>query len=109
MSNLVQVDVNLLGRQFTIATPPQEQDTLRQAVRLLGDKIEQIQGSGRIMDTDKIAIMAALNIAHDLLKTKVGENLEMAEFQRRIQAMVEAADAALGQTQPADAGGHCTG
>lgn len=109
MSNLVQVDVNLLGRQFTISTPPQEQDTLRQAVRLLGDKIEQIQGSGRIMDTDKIAIMAALNIAHDLLKTKVGENLEMAEFQRRIQSMVEAADAALGQTQPADAGGHCNG
>lgn len=101
MSNLVQVDVNLLGRQFTIATPPEEQETLQEAVRLLAEKIDAIQGAGRIMDSDKIAIMAALNIAHDLLRVKVGEGLEMAQFQRRIRNMIEAADEALGQTQPA--------
>ncbi|MGL6069786.1 cell division protein ZapA [Craterilacuibacter sp.] len=100
MSDLVQVDVNLLGRQFAIATPPEEQETLQEAVRLLSGKIDAIQGAGRIMDTDKIAIMAALNIAHDLLKIKVGEGLEIAQFQRKIRSMIEAADTALDQSRP---------
>ena len=45
--------------------------------------------------------MAALNIAHDLLRTKVGEGLEMASFQRKIRNMSEAADTALRESQQA--------
>lgn len=99
MSDVVQVDIELLGRQFTVGTPLAERDTLLQAVQLISDKIDTIKGQGRIVDADKIAIMAALNIAHDLLKTKVGGGLEMAEFQRKIRTMSEAADAALQQSQ----------
>ncbi|WP_434632188.1 cell division protein ZapA [Chromobacterium sp. CV08] len=99
MSDVVQVDIELLGRQFTIGTPADEQETLREAVRLLEGKVNAIQQNGKVMDTDKIAIMAALNIAHDLLKTKVGEGLEMAAFQRKIRGMSEAADEALRQSQ----------
>jgi len=100
MSETVQVDVSLLGRHFTIGTSIEEEPTLLEAVRLLEEKIETIRSQGRIVDADKIAIMAALNIAHDLLKTKVGGGLEMASFQRRIRSMAEAADAALQETQP---------
>ncbi|UTH76182.1 cell division protein ZapA [Chromobacterium sp. IIBBL 290-4] len=99
MSDVVQVDIELLGRHFTIGTPQGEQETLREAVRLLEGKIATIQQNGKVMDADKIAIMAALNIAHDLLKTKVGEGLEMAAFQRKIRNMSEAADEALRQSQ----------
>ena len=101
MSDLVQVDVTLLGRHFSIATPAEERETLEQAVRLLGEKIDTIQASGRVMDTDKVAIMAALNIAHDLLKVKVGDGgLEMAIIQRKIRSMSEAADQVLNAGQP---------
>jgi cell division protein ZapA len=100
MSDIVQVDVALLGRQFTIGTSSDERETLQEAVHLLEDKIEAIRSQGRIVDADKIAIMAALNIAHDLLKTKVGEGLEMAAFQRRIRGLNEAADTALRESQP---------
>lgn len=101
MSEIVQVEVTLLGRHFTIGSPLEERDTLEQAVRLLGDKIQAIQNGGRIVDADKIAIMAALNIAHDLLKVKVGDGgLEMSTIRRKIQQMSEAADEALSQTQP---------
>ncbi|OWY38306.1 cell division protein ZapA [Xenophilus sp. AP218F] len=101
MSDVVQVDIELLGRQFTIGTPPEEKATLQEAVRLLEGKIANIQQHGKVMDTDKIAIMAALNIAHDLLKTKVGEGLEIEAFQRKIRSMSEAADAALARSQQA--------
>lgn len=96
MSEIVQLDVTLLGRQFTIGTPIEERDTLQQAIRLLGEKIHAIQSGGRIVDADKIAIMAALNIAHDLLKVKVGDDgLEMATIRRKISDMSEAIDSAL--------------
>lgn len=99
MSEIVQVDVSLLGRHFTIGTSSEERETLLEAVRLLEEKFDAIRGQGKIVDADKIAIMAALNIAHDLLKTKVGEGLEMAAFQRRIRNMSEAADVALRESQ----------
>ncbi|KZE33239.1 cell division protein ZapA [Crenobacter luteus] len=101
MSDIVQVDIELLGRHFAVGTPADERDTLLEAVRLLQDKMNLIQGAGKIVDADKIAIMAALNIAHDLLKTKVGDGLEMAEFQRKIRGMSAAADAALDANKPA--------
>ena len=100
MSDVVQVDVTLLGRQFTIGTPSDERATLEQAVRLLADKIDTIQAGGRVMDADKVAIMAALNIAHALLKVNVGDGgLEMATIQRKIHTMSEAADQALSASQ----------
>ncbi|MFC3625857.1 cell division protein ZapA [Vogesella amnigena] len=100
MSDVVQVDVTLLGRQFTIGTPQDERETLEQAVQLLAEKIDTIQAGGRVMDTDKVAIMAALNIAHDLLKVKLGDGgLEMSAIQRKIRNMSEAADQALSASQ----------
>ena len=66
--SISQVDVNILGRQFTIGTPDEEAETLRQAVYLLNQKIGVIQDTGRIVETDKIVIMAALNLAHDFLQ-----------------------------------------
>ena len=56
--SISQVDVNILGRQFTIGTPDEEAETLRQAVYLLNQKIGVIQDTGRIVETDKIVIMA---------------------------------------------------
>src|SRR5574343_1982420 len=101
MSDVVQVDVTLLGRHFSIGTPAEERETLEQAVRLLGEKIDSIQATGRVMDTDKVAIMAALNIAHDLLKVKVSDGgLEMSIIQRKIRSMSEAADQVLTAGQP---------
>lgn len=94
-TEMIQIDVALLGRHFTIATPREERDTLLDAVHLLEDKIETIRHQKRVIDTDKVIIMAALNIAHDFLKTKVGEGLDRLALQRRIRTMSETVDAVL--------------
>lgn len=98
MSNPTQVDVTIMGRHFTIGTPEEEKQILLEAVALLNGKIQSIEQHGRIVETDKIAIMAALNIAHDFLKLKVGGGLEIATFQRRMKHMIEVCDEALGNT-----------
>lgn len=98
MSDATQVDVTIMGRLFTIGTPEEEKQVLLEAVALLNAKVHSIEKHGRIVETDKIAIMAALNIAHDFLKLKVGGGLEVATFQRRMKSMIEVCDNALGNT-----------
>ena len=99
MSEVTQVEVSIMGRTFTIGTPTAERETLLDAVRMLNEKADAIRNMGKIVDVDKIAIMAALNIAHDLLKVKIGGGLEMAEIQRKLRTMGETADKALQDSQ----------
>ena len=99
MSEVTQVEVSIMGRTFTIGTPAAERETLLDAVRMLNEKADAIRNMGKIVDVDKIAIMAALNIAHDLLKIKIGGGLEMSEIQRKLRTMSEIADKALQDSQ----------
>ena len=95
--SISQVDVNILGRQFTIGTPDEEAETLRQAVYLLNQKIGVIQDTGRIVETDKIVIMAALKLAHDFLKMTTKDGLEFAQFERKISDMITACEKTLAE------------
>ena len=94
--SIEQINVSILNRQFTIGTPEAERDTLLQAVDLLNQKITAIQSAGRNMETDKVVIMAALNLTHDLLKL-INENKVLAdsEMERRIGALIQMCDDAL--------------
>ena len=90
-----QVSVSIMGRTFGIGTPTSEKATLLQAVDMLNQKIEAIQNGGRIVETDKIIIMAALNVVHDLLKISMKDGLAIGEFERRIADMVGVCEKAL--------------
>ena len=65
----------------------EEKATLLQAVEMLNKKSDAIKESGRIVGTDKIVVMAALNVVHDLLKTTLNDDLAIGEFERRITDM----------------------
>lgn len=96
--NIEQINVAILNRQFTIGTPNNERETLLRAVDLLNQKINAIQSVGRNMETDKVVIMAALNLTHDLLKL-MNENKALAEseFESKIVSLITLCDDALNQ------------
>lgn len=96
--NIRQVNVEIMNRSFIIGTPETERDTLLQAVDLLNKKINAVKGNGKIIETDKIIIMAALNVVHDLLKMSMKDGLAIGEFERRIADMVEVSNKVLGKT-----------
>lgn len=93
--SLEQVNLDIMNVNFNINTPAEEKDTLLQAVDMLNKKIETIRQNGRIVGTDKIAIMAALNVVHDLLKMSMKDGLAIGEFERKITDMTNACDKAL--------------
>lgn len=89
------VQADILGRQFNIGTPASEYESLVQAVQMLNDKINAIQAAGRIVDTDKIVIMAALNLTHDLLKANLDISRIADSYSSRIDELKRSCDEIL--------------
>lgn len=61
------VMINVMGREFRVAAPEGEEKQLLASVDFLNRKMKEIKDTGKVVGTERIAIMAALNIAHDLL------------------------------------------
>lgn len=99
--SIEQISVEILGRPFTIGTPDSERGTLLKAVDLLNQKINAIQSTGLKMENEKIAIMAALNLTHDLLKSAEkpqnteSNTLPNEETNRKIATLIELCDKTL--------------
>jgi len=89
------LDVKILDRELRIACPEDERAELLDAVAYLDKKMREIHESGKIASVERIAMMAALNITHELLGMKVGRGVDLADFTRRMNAMQTAIDEAL--------------
>ena len=88
MSEAKSLQIAIMGRDFRVACPEEEQAGLLQAVDYLNKKMLEIRDGGKVVGIERIAIMAALNIAHEYLSTKVGgSSFDMAEIKRRMNRM----------------------
>ncbi len=87
MTNNSAVDVAIMGREFRVTCPDEEREELLQAVTYFDKKMCEIRDNGKVVGSERIAIMAGLNIAHELLATKVKGGFDMGEFKRRIDHM----------------------
>lgn len=91
MSEIKGVDVNIMGRDFTVSCTDEERPGLINAVNFLDKKMRDIRDSGKIIGVERIAIMAALNLSHELLNSKSG-NVDVGDFKRRIIKMQDDID-----------------
>ncbi len=96
MSNeATAIDVNIMGREFRISCTEEEREDLLQAVDYLDGKMREIRDAGKVVGVDRIAIMVALNIAHELLRTRVGGGVDLGDLRRTIASMQASIDAVL--------------
>ena len=100
----ITLDVSILGREYRVACRESEREELLQAVQFVDRRMREIRDSGKITGTERIAVMAALNIAHELLRAKNGSEttpsaatFDSAGIQRRISAMQLAIDRAMAE------------
>jgi cell division protein ZapA len=95
----VQLDVQILGREYKVACKEHERADLLEAVAYLDRRMREVRDAGKISGTDRIAVMCALNIANDLLRERratpapppVGE-VDADAAQRRIKSMQSTID-----------------
>jgi cell division protein ZapA len=99
------LDVTIMGRTYKVTCADDERAALLQAVGYLDQKMNEIKASGKVGSIERIAVMAALNIAHELLETRahgdaIGsqpgpDGFDMAEVKRRMASMRATLDQAL--------------
>ena len=100
------LDVNIMGRSYKVTCPDEEREALLQAVAYLDQKMAEIKSGGRVASVERIAVMAALNIAHELLEARTrgasspaaspsADGFDIAEVKRRMAAMLATLDQAL--------------
>jgi cell division protein ZapA len=96
---MIQLDVTIMGQAYRLACKEEEESALREAIAYLDQKMCSIRDSGKVKGNDRIAVMAALGIAAELLATKTAEgpfaDMTIAEIKQKIAAMHTVLDTAL--------------
>ncbi|MFW5451067.1 MAG: cell division protein ZapA [Methylophagaceae bacterium] len=89
------VSVTILGKDYQIACPEEEKGALISSAKLLHDNMEKIRSTGKVVGLDRIAVMAALNIAHDLITIESGEGSGLEDMNKSILLMKDKVSAFL--------------
>ncbi|ETU83425.1 cell division protein ZapA [Pseudomonas aeruginosa BWHPSA048] len=102
MSQSNTLTVQILDKEYCINCPDDERANLESAARYLDGKMREIRSSGKVIGADRVAVMAALNITHDLLHRKEHLDQESSSTRERVRELLDRVDRAL--ANPADAG-----
>jgi cell division protein ZapA len=103
---IVTLDVSLLGHSYKVACKPGEEAELMDAVAFLDGRMREIRDNSKTSTTERIAVMAALNLAHEFRRGRnngsagvdakgASIGIDAPDAQRRIASMRSAIDAAL--------------
>lgn len=65
-SKTLSVSITILGKEYKIACDPEEQDNLIRSAGELDAQMRKMRDSGKVSGAERIAVMAALNLSHEL-------------------------------------------
>ena len=77
--------VSIVGKDYQVACPAGEEESLREAAHYLHKLMESIRASGRVVGLDRVAVMAALNVSNELLQSKNSQ----VDSQTKVAAQVQ--------------------
>jgi len=89
------VTVMLLGKEYRVACPPEAREGLLQSAAYLDEKMREIRDRGRTTGSDNIAVMAALNITHELMQKQGQDEKVDSGFSAKVKNLQSKIDAAL--------------
>jgi cell division protein ZapA len=89
------VNIRILEKEYQVACPIDERSSLLDSAELLNEKMREIRDSGKVVGLDRIAVMAALNIANDYLKSSDFSKNVSEDVSFRIKHMREVVETAI--------------
>ncbi|NIR59378.1 MAG: cell division protein ZapA [Gammaproteobacteria bacterium] len=87
-----------MDKEYRVACPPGEREALVASAHHLDSRMKEIRDSGKVVGVDRIAVMAALNLAHELLDQQARDSTDADRVRERIRALQERIDVALDKT-----------
>lgn len=94
-----QVSVRILDKEYQVACPVEERTDLLDSAEMLNAKMREIRDSGRIVGLDRIAVMAALNMANDLIHARARDQELEGNISDRLKMISDRVDNVLSETQ----------
>lgn len=93
------VTVHIMDKEYCIACPPEERTKLESAARYLDNRMREIRSGGKVIGAERVAVMAALNITHDLLHRQQMLDTETAQTREQVRRLLDRVDTALTNDQ----------
>jgi cell division protein ZapA len=99
---IAQVSIRILDKEYQVACPVSERTDLLDSAEILNSKMREIRDSGRVVGLDRIAVMAALNMANDLMHARARDQALEGDFSNRLKLISERVDNALSGAKQLD-------
>jgi cell division protein ZapA len=99
---IAQVSVRILDKEYQVACPAEQRTDLLDSAEILNAKMREIRDSGRIVGLDRIAVMAALNMANDLIHAQARDQQLESDISERLKSISDRVDSVLTSTQQLD-------
>ena len=93
----LNLDVTIMGREYRVACKPEERQELLDAVAHLDKQMRDIRDASKQNNAERVAVMTALNVTHELLKVRVSGSVDLGALKSRIQPLPSPIDAALAE------------
>ena len=100
MSSSEPVNIRVLDREYTIGVEPDGRDSLMAAAKLLDSRMRDVRGANRMAAIDRIAVLAALNLAHELQQLREDDSARDRELTRTFESLQRKLDGALDAAAP---------
>ncbi len=91
----VPITVHILEKEYRVACAEQERDALAAAAHYLSSKMKEIRDTGKVVGLERIAVMAALNITHELLQQKSGKENNTQAWAGKVRTLHDKIEVAL--------------
>ena len=98
-SEPARVSVRILEKEYFVACPHDERAALLDAAEFLNGRMREIRDTGKVVGLDRVAVMAALNLANELLRIREQESKVSTSSVARVRAVRERAETALSRNQ----------
>ncbi len=102
IDQIAQVSVRILDKEYQVACPADERTDLLDSAEILNAKMREIRDTGRIVGLDRIAVMAALNMANDLIHAQARDQELEGSISDRLKTISDRVDNVLSGAQQLD-------
>ncbi len=103
-NQVTQVSVRILDKEYQIACPASQRTELLDSAEMLNEKMREVRDKSGVVGLDRIAVMAALNMANDLLHAQARDEAIEGNFSDRLKVISDRVDTVLGDARQLDLG-----
>lgn len=91
----IAITVQILGKDYRVSCLSHEREALITSAKFLNERMREIKNTGKVVGTERVAVMAALNLSHELLQRSAEDRERSRALKSRLQGLQERLEVAI--------------